>query len=222
LSLVEVGDTMKSMERVLVFAPHTDDGEIGCGGTIVKFIEAKKEVYYIAFSIARTSVVQDGFPENILEIEVKKATKVLGISENHLILYDFPVRKFPEYRQDILEEMVKLRKQIQPDLVFVPSLSDIHQDHQVVAQEGLRSFKRHSILGYEEPWNNIVFESRSFVTLEKRHIEKKVAALKCYQSQRHRTYLNERAIWGMAELRGTQLEGGYAEAFEVLRWIIHD
>ena len=135
-------------------------------------------------------------------------------------MFDFPVRKFPECRQDILEEMIKLRKQIQPHLIFVPSLNDTHQDHQVVAQEGLRAFKRHSILGYEEPWNNVIFESRSFVTLEKRHIEKKVKALKCYESQRHRTYLSERAIWGMAELRGTQLEGGYAEAFEVLRWII--
>jgi LmbE family N-acetylglucosaminyl deacetylase len=211
---------MKSTERVIIFAPHTDDGEIGCGGTIVKFIEAGKQVYYIAFSIARTSAVQNGFPENILEIEVKKATEVLGIPGDNLILYDFPVRRFPEIRQRILEEMIKLRKELRPDLIFVPSLSDIHQDHEVVAREGLRAFKRHTILGYEEPWNNIIFESRSFVTLEKRHIEKKVAALKCYQSQRHRTYLSERAIWGMAELRGTQLEGGYAEAFEVLRWII--
>jgi len=211
---------MKSTERVLIFAPHTDDGEIGCGGTIVKFIEAGKQVYYIAFSIARTSAVQNGFPENILEIEVKKATKVLGIPENHLILYDFPVRRFPEFRQNVLEEMIKLRRELQPDLIFVPSLNDIHQDHQVVAREGLRAFKRHSILGYEEPWNNIVFESRSFVTLEKRHVEKKVEALMCYESQMHRAYLSERAIWGMAELRGTQLEGGYAEAFEVLRWII--
>ena len=53
---------MADKERVLVFAPHTDDGEIGCGGTIVKFIEAGKQVYYIAFSIARTSAVQNGFP----------------------------------------------------------------------------------------------------------------------------------------------------------------
>jgi LmbE family N-acetylglucosaminyl deacetylase len=209
-----------NVDTVLVFAPHTDDGEIGCGGSIAKFVEEGRELYYVAFSVARTSAVQNGFPENILEIEVKKAMQVLGIPEDNLILYDFPVRKFPEIRQSILEEMIKLRRELRPDLIFVPSLNDIHQDHQVVAREGLRAFKRHSILGYEEPWNNIVFESRSFITLEKRHVEKKVEALKCYESQMHRAYLNERAIWGMAELRGTQLEGGYAEAFEILRWII--
>lgn len=208
-------------KKILVFAPHTDDGEIGCGGTIVRYIEEGHRVFYVAFSIARTSAVQNGFPENVLEIEVKKATDVLGIPQNQLILFDFPVRKFPEFRQDILEEMIKLRKQIQPDVIFVPSTNDIHQDHQVVAKEGLRAFKKHTILGYEEPWNNIVFESRSFVVLEKRHIEKKIEALKCYESQRHRTYLTERAVWGISELRGTQLEGGYAESFEVLRWIVN-
>ncbi|MCD4712904.1 MAG: hypothetical protein K8R73_06435, partial [Clostridiales bacterium] len=136
------------------------------------------------------------------------------------ILYDFPVRRFPEFRQDILEKLIILKKEIKPDMIFVPSLNDIHQDHQVIASEGLRAFKRHTILGYEEPWNNIVFESSSFITLEKRHILKKIEALKCYQSQMHRNYLTEDAIWGIARLRGAQLEGGYAEAFEVLRWII--
>jgi len=211
---------MDHPNRIIIFAPHTDDGEIGCGGSIAKFIEGGIDLYYVAFSIARTSAIKNGFPENILEVEVKKATKVLGIQEDHLLLYDFPVREFPEYRQGILEEMIKVRDRIKPDLIFVPSLNDIHQDHQVVAREGLRAFKRHTILGYEEPWNNIVFESRSFISLEKRHIDKKIEALKCYQSQMHRDYLTEDAIWGIARLRGTQLEGGYAEAFEVLRWII--
>ncbi|MBN1547861.1 MAG: PIG-L family deacetylase [Syntrophaceae bacterium] len=208
------------MNKILVLAPHTDDGEIGCGGAIAKFIEEKKEVFYVAFSVARTSAVQNGFPDNILEIEVAEAMKVFGIPEDHLTLFDFPVRKLPEYRQDILEKLILLRKEIQPDLIFVPSLNDIHQDHQVIANEGLRAFKRHTILGYEEPWNNIVFESRSFIALEKRHVEKKIEALRCYKSQQHRSYLTEEAIWGVARLRGTQLEGGYAEAFEVLRWIV--
>jgi LmbE family N-acetylglucosaminyl deacetylase len=207
-------------QKIIIFAPHTDDGEIGCGGTISKFIEMGEHVYYVAFSIARTSAIENGFPENILETEVKNATKVLGILRKNLILFDFPVRRFPEHRQDILEEMIKLRKQIQPDIIFVPSTNDIHQDHQVIAKEGLRAFKKHTILGYEEPWNNIVFESRSFVVLHKRHMEKKIKALKCYKSQRHRTYLTEKAVWSIAELRGTQLEGGYAESFEVLRWIV--
>jgi LmbE family N-acetylglucosaminyl deacetylase len=206
------------MERILVLAPHTDDGELGCGGTIARFVEEGKDVHYVAFSTARTSVSPE-FPDNILEIEVRTATKVLGIPKEKLIIFDYPVRHFPEYRQAILDDLIKLREKIEPALIFVPSLNDIHQDHQVIAAEGLRAFKRHTILGYELPWNNIVFETRNFIPLEKGHIERKIEALRCYKSQQRRKYLSEEFIWSLARTRGTQIEGGYAEAFEVLRWV---
>jgi len=205
-------------QRILILAPHTDDGEIGCGGSIARFVEEGKQVYYAAFSTAQTSV-REGFPKNILEIEVKKAVEMLQIPKDNLILYNFEVRRFPDVRQEILHELIKLRAEIKPDLIFLPSLNDIHQDHSVVAQEGLRAFKKQPILGYEQPWNNIVFETRSFIPLEKKHIEKKIQALMCYESQKHRSYLNEEFIWGLARTRGTQIEGNYAEAFEVLRWV---
>ena len=89
-------------KTIAVLAPHTDDGEIGCGGTIARFVEEGRTVYYIAFSTARTSVRPE-FPSNILEIEVMQATAKLGIPENNVILFDFPVRHFPEHRQTILQ-----------------------------------------------------------------------------------------------------------------------
>jgi len=207
--------------EALVLAPHTDDGEIGCGGAISRWIEEGHRVHYVAFSTARTSVRPE-FPENIMEMEVREATKVLGISEEHLTILDFPVRHFQEQRQEILDAVIELRDKLAPDWILVPSPNDIHQDHQVIAQEGLRAFKRHTLLGYEEPWNNIVFETRCFIPLQERHIERKIEALKCYRSQGHRAYLNAEFIRGLAKTRGTQIEGGYAEAFEVLRWIYKD
>lgn len=206
--------------KILVLSPHTDDGEIGCGGTISKMIDEGRDVYYVAFSTARTSVSKD-FPENILEIEVRKATKELGILEGNLIIKDYPVRHFPSKRQEILEDLIILKNKLNPDLIFMPSPHDIHQDHQVIANEGLRAFKRQTILGYEEPWNNIVFETRSFFKLDKKYVERKINALKCYKSQFKRPYFDEDFIWSLAKTRGTQLEGGYAEAFEVLRWIYY-
>lgn len=210
---------MNSFESVLVLAPHTDDGEIGCGGTIVHFIEEDKQVYYVAFSTARRSLPPE-LPGNTLELEVKDATQVLGIPAENLIIYDFPVRHFPEHRQTILQTLVDLRQQLNPDLILVPSPHDIHQDHQVIAAEGLRAFKHHTILGYEEPWNNIVFETRCFIPLERHHITKKIEALHCYKSQAHRAYLNDEFVLSLARTRGTQIEGYYAEAFEVLRWVM--
>ncbi|MHC4617111.1 MAG: PIG-L deacetylase family protein [Planctomycetota bacterium] len=213
------GDHMNAFQSILVLAPHTDDGELGCGGTITRFVEDDRCVYYVAFSTARTSVRPE-FPDNILEIEVKAATQVLGIPSEHLVLCDFPVRHFPEHRQAILQRIIDVRDQINPDLVLVPSLHDIHQDHQVIAAEALRAFKQHTLLGYELPWNNIVFETRCFVTLQERHIARKVEALHRYKSQAHRSYLSDEFVWSQARMRGTQIEGEYAEAFEVLRWVM--
>ena len=206
-------------KRILILAPHTDDGELGCGGTIARYLEDTPDVFYLAASTCKRSLSKD-WPADTLEIEVKNATKALGINEKNLILLDYDVRHFNERRQQILEDLVKLRNDIQPNLVFVPSPGDIHQDHQVISEEGLRAFKNCSILGYEMPWNNMSFQSRAFVKLEKKHIEKKVEALLCYKSQLYRSYINENFVYSLATVRGVQVGAQYAEAFEVVRYII--
>ncbi len=206
-------------KRILVLAPHTDDGELGCGGSIAKFVEEGAEVHYVAFSICTRSLPAHLAPDT-LEKEVKVATKILGVPSENLILYDFDVRRFKEFRQDILEELVKIKTRIEPDLVFMPTLSDIHQDHQVISEEGLRAFKNTSILAYELPWNNLTFNTSSFIRLETTHIETKIEALNAYDSQKHRSYLNANFIKSLATIRGVQINTKLAEAFEVIRWVI--
>ena len=207
------------MNRILVLAPHTDDGELGCGGSITKFLEDGKEIYYAAFSICEESV-PEGYPEDILETEVKKATQVLGIKKDNLLIYKFKVRRFPEFRQEILEELIKLKKRINPDLVFMPSSFDIHQDHKTIFEEGRRAFKNISILGYEFMWNNFSFHSTCSIILQKRHLQKKIDALKQYESQTARFYAEENLVYGLANFRGLQISQEFVEAFEVIRWIV--
>jgi len=204
---------------ILVLAPHTDDGEFGCGGSIAKFIEEGKDIFYVAFSTAEDSVPK-GYPKNILELEVREATKILGINPNNLIIYKFQVRKLNYVRQEILEELVKIRNEIKPDLVFIPSPNDLHQDHYTIAIEGIRAFKQISILAYELPWNNITFHTQSFIKLEECHLLKKIEALKAYKSQQGRFYANEEFIRSLVITRGTQISARYAEAFEVIRWVM--
>jgi LmbE family N-acetylglucosaminyl deacetylase len=95
------------VERVLVLAPHTDDGELGCGATISRKIEEGAEVMYVAFSICTRSL-PEGWDPMTLAIEVKAATKILGVKPENLILYDYDVRRFKEFRQDILEELIMM------------------------------------------------------------------------------------------------------------------
>jgi len=205
-----------SWERVLVLAPHTDDGEFGCGGTMARLVEAGAEVRYVAFSIA-TKSLPEGFPPDTLAREVREATAELGIPESQLIVHDFEVRTFPQSRQEILEVLIKLWEEWQPEVVFQPSVHDIHQDHQVIAAEGLRAFKRTTILGYEIPWNNFDFSYQWYFALDREHVERKAAALAKYASQRHRRYSDPEYIWNVARTHGINVNREYAEVFEVYR-----
>ena len=205
-------------ERALVLAPHTDDGEFGCGGTIARLVEERREVHYVAFSAAEDSVAK-GFRKDVLRQEVKKATAALGIPAKRLHTLRFRVRTFPEHRQALLDEMIRLRDAIRPDVVFLPSVHDIHQDHAQVHAEGLRAFKGTTMLGYEVPWNNLVFQTTAFVRLEDRHVARKISALAKYLSQRARPYAKKDAVRAQARLRGTQAGCRYAETFQVIRLI---
>jgi LmbE family N-acetylglucosaminyl deacetylase len=203
--------------RIIVLAPHTDDGEWGAGGSIARWKESGAEIYYVAFSSCKESL-PNGLPADTLINECKAATTVLGVKE--LIQLDFPVRHFPENRQAILEEMVKLNKSIQPDLILTPCSNDLHQDHHTIFQESLRGFKNRNILGYELIWNNIQMTTSFFTTLSPANISTKAKALACYRSQEFRNYHNENFIQSLARTRGTQIGTEYAEAFEVIRLIL--
>ncbi len=209
---------MFNPKKILVLAPHTDDGELGCGGTIAKFVNEGKEVWYAAFSICSKSL-PDGLAVDTLAKECRNAMSVLGIGDDHVTLFDFEVRVFPQHRQDVLEQLVSLNKKINPDLVFIPAVADIHQDHGVIHVEALRAFKNSSLLGYELPWNHPPFSSPFFIQLSAGEIAKKSAALKEYRSQSHRKYMQEDFIRSLAKVRGVQANAEYAEAFEVYRMV---
>ena len=208
-----------SPKRVLALAPHTDDVEIGAGGFVSRLVRAGAEVHYVAFSIARESVPA-GFPPDILAKEVKRATARLGIPRKRLRILDYPVRRFPEHRQPILEELIRLRKEINPDLVLVHAGSDVHQDHRTVHEEAVRAFRHTTLLGYELPWNNLEFRTQSVVALTETEMRRKIHALAAYRSQRHRRYASEEVIRGLAQMRGLLIGARYAEAFEVVRWAL--
>lgn len=204
---------------ILVLAPHTDDGELACGGTIAKCCEEGKNVYYVAFSICSKSL-PGHLPSDALVHEVKAATSKLGIKPSNLILYNYDVRSFKQHRQDILEDLVKLRQQLKPDLILTPSPTDIHQDHQVISEEAIRAFKNISILGYEMPWNNLSFNTRCFIKLEEKHLQKKIDSLNEYKTQADRPYFQNDFVKAQATMRGVQIATRYAEVYEVIRWIL--
>lgn len=211
---------LSSINTVVILSPHTDDGEIGAGGAIAKFIECGCDVYYVAFSSSEISL-PTGLPSDTLKIECKKATEMLGIKPQNVILLDYATRTFPTHRQEILDDMLKLNAEIKPDLVLMPSSNDTHQDHKTIHEEGLRAFKKtSSVWGYEHPWNNLSFTVDVFVKLEKEHINKKILALGKYESQNFRPYFNEKYIKALAYTRGQQVDFSFSETFELVRLLV--
>lgn len=209
---------MNSIRRLLVLAPHTDDAELGCGATIARMLEEQVDVTIAAFSSAQESLPPDLDP-NTLRDEFRAATQSLGVPDSNAIVFDYPVRKLSYYRQEVLEELVGLRRRVDPDAVFLPAGTDLHQDHQVLFNEGLRAFKDLTVLGYELPWNHIDFSAQAFFRLEGRHLDAKLRALSAYASQLRlqRPYFTREFVEGLARVRGVQVKCEFAEAFQVLR-----
>lgn len=209
---------IQGINKVLVLAPHTDDAELGCGGTLARMKEEGVDIYIAAFSTARASVPVGSDPD-ILRKEFIKSMEILEVPEERYFIYDYQVRKLSYSRQEVLEEMIKLRNEIQPDMVLLPSGNDLHQDHEVVHNEGLRAFKGNTIWGYELPWNHVTFNTQAFVTLERKHMEKKWEMMAIYESQfkKQRDYFTKEFIYGLAKVRGVQVGAEYAESFEVIR-----
>ena len=211
---------MAEQRRLLVLAPHTDDAELGCGGSIAKLVEQGWRVSVVAFSRAEDSLPK-GAPLDMLEKEMRASLESLSLSAEDVHVLGYPVRRFSENRQAILEDMVRLRNAFRPDWVFAPSTLDTHQDHEVISREAVRAFRSSTLWGYELPWNQVTTTITGYVALEERHMAAKERALNCYASQveLERPYFMPGLMRNLATLRGLQIKQAFAEGFEVIRSI---
>ena len=194
--------------RAVVLSPHSDDGELAAGGTVAKLREAGVDVTALVFST----------PGSTLPHECEESWAKLGVDD--VVLLDFQRRIFPMTRQAILQEIWDYNEKHRPDLVLAPSTNDWHQDHEVVCAEAIRTFKAATMLGYEFAQNCLTFKAGCFVSLEQRHMDKKLAALKCYTSQQGRPYFSPTVVIATAVSKGVVIGVQYAEAFEAIRMVM--
>src|ERR1035437_5969784 len=202
-------------KKILFLSPHPDDTEFYCGGIIAKLIQ-DNTIMNIAFSDCSISV-PDYFPNDILKVEFMKAMNTAGIK--HYDLRECPVRRFNECRQDILEYMVRVNKEFNPDIVFMPSANDTHQDHEVIRKEALRAFKSKCLISYEVTLNSFDHSFNLVVELDQSHIDKKLEIIKCYKSQELRFYSSPDYIVSCAKIAGAYNQKQYAETFKIIKWI---
>ncbi len=193
------------MSNALVLSPHTDDAELGCAGTISKLIEKKWSVHILYFTACDSKILIE---------EARQSSKILGVTYEIL---DLTVREFPRERQKILEFLYSISKTDKYNLIFTPATTDLHQDHEVVTNEAKRAFRSCTLLGYELPWNNLSVTLNGFIKLKKSHVEQKISALNCYNSQKTNHYFNQDFFRAVLRTRGVQLATEYAEGFQVIR-----
>lgn len=192
--------------KVLALGAHLDDIESGAGATLAKMVDRGDEIAYVGFSWCDNKELSN---------ECQRAIQILGFSD--LNIYNYPVRRFLEHRQEILDEMIKIRDKFNPEIVFTHSSHDYHQDHRVIYQESFRAFKGLTVLGYDMPWN--CFESYltcpSAITQD--NLDRKLSAIQQYVSQKDRPYSDPEFIKGLARVRGVQFKVQLAEAFETIK-----
>jgi LmbE family N-acetylglucosaminyl deacetylase len=189
---------------------HPDDLEVGTGGTMAK---TEDTFFYIATLCGTNNGL--GFKAEEIEEELYNSMKVLGVKAGEVQNY---VSTHLHINEDsIREDLERLRKELCPTRVYLPSFNDYHQDHVTVAVEGARAFRRgkESLYSYETVSEKNFLPN--FYTDITDTMNKKIASMKCYKTQAPRSYMNEELWRGMGLVHGMKIGVRYAEAFEVLR-----
>lgn len=199
---------------ILALAPHTDDVVLGAGGYVAKAVESGIKVHVLAFS---TGHADHGSNNE----EYGAAMAELGVYSWDCLAFD--THAYNDHRQQLLEIVEGQIARLHPDTVLIPAHHD-HQDHCTVRREACRAVRSKpiTILGYDQPWHQMIHSFRpvAFAILQFRHVARKLAALRCFESQADHQYTHGEYVIGNARRWGLCVQAQFAEAYEVVKWVI--
>jgi len=198
-------------KRVLFLGAHPDDIELGCGA-LIHHIVKQTEILCVTLSDNQKN------PDlKNVKSELYQAMQVLGVPEKKIIFGPFTTRVFPDARQEILEYFLQLRRDFQPDLIFVHSKQDVHQDHLTMTDEALRAFRGITVLGFDVVRSSYGFFPHFLVEVTEEDVNKKIEALTCYETYRDKYYFNTELTRSIMIRHGALAECPFAEGFDILR-----
>lgn len=212
-------------KKFLFLGCHLDDIEFGCGAFISKICREKKQYDVFLLTLSEHNEDANGHLTIMRDIAEHKAA--CCCLTNQEIKNDYieklPGQKFQYCTQEIRELLIKYRNMINPDFVFFPSIHDIHQDHEVLANEALRIFRNSSCFGYEIIRSTKYLQPNMFVEVLYEDVEKKMNAIMQYKSQLSESaayYFSEDLIMGALLHYGGMCGKKYVEAFEAYSLLI--
>jgi LmbE family N-acetylglucosaminyl deacetylase len=195
--------------KVLFLGCHSDDIEIGCGGTVLRLAEQfpKAQFHWVVFTAA-----------GVREAEAKHAADLFaGKRLQTPVLKSFKDGFLPYTGSEVKTVFENELKQLSPDLIFTHYGKDAHQDHRLISELTWNTFRSHLILEYEIPkYDGDLGQPNFFVPLEAEMYQKKVSNLmEAFQSQRNKHWFQPETFLALMRLRGMECNApsGYAEAF---------
>jgi len=198
-------------QRVLFLGAHPDDIELGCGA-LIHHIARMSDVLCVTLSDNQKNALL----KNVIE-EHYKAMAALGVTKDKVVLGQFTTRIFQDARQDILEYFLKLRNDFKPDIIFVHSKQDVHQDHNTMTDESLRAFRGITLLGFDVVRSSYGFFPNFLVEVSEEDVNAKIEALSQYETYRDKYYFNSELTRSIMVRHGALAEVPYAEGFDILR-----
>jgi LmbE family N-acetylglucosaminyl deacetylase len=196
---------------LLFLGAHPDDIELGCGAFISDMV-GKADIHCMTFSDNQKN------PDlQHLVSEHYDSMHQLGLTDDQIELGQFETRRFPDFRQEILEKMLALRRQYQPEIVFVHTAQDIHQDHQTVTQEATRAFRGTTVLGFDVLRSSYGFFPHFLAEVSEQAVENKITALNKYKTYSNRYYFSPDIMRATAIRHGALAERPFAEGFDIIR-----
>jgi LmbE family N-acetylglucosaminyl deacetylase len=198
-------------KRVLLLGAHPDDIELGCGA-LLHHMAKEADVQCVTLSDNQKNPTL----KNVTE-EHYVSMAILGVPKEKIVFGPFTTRVFPDSRQEILEYFLKLRRDFQPDLIFVHSGQDVHQDHNTMTDEALRAFRGITVLGFDVVRSSYGFFPHFLVEVTEENVNKKIEALSQYETYRDRYYFNSELTRSIMVRHGALAECPFAEGFDILR-----
>lgn len=197
--------------KLLFLGAHPDDIELGCGALLAR-VAAQADVLCVTLSDNQKNPAL----RNVVE-EHYRSMAVLGIPRERIVLGSFETRHFPRDRQAILEFLYDLSRQHRPEIVFVHTQSDIHQDHGVTTIEAMRAFRGTTVLGFDVLRSSYGFFPQFLVEVSQAEVEKKVQALQQYATYSDKYYFDPDVIRSTLVRQGALAELPFAEGFDAIR-----
>lgn len=200
-------------KRICFFGAHPDDIEIGCGA-LISHIAGQTDLRVVTLSDnQKNPMLRDIVAEHY------RSMKILGVPEEKVIVGKFETRRFPQFRQEILEYLLEMKNSFHPDIVFLHTKSDLHQDHVTLTDEGLRAFRGTTVLGYDVIRSSYGFFPHFLVEVNETDVNKKIQALAEYHTYDDKYYFDSELTRSILVKNGALAERKFAEGFDILRII---